>query len=162
MVKKIFVLVLLFSVNTSVYALDYLNGTYGSADMQNLSRAEYAVFGQNNRSLSPQTRLMLAEERLFGTTQPGTFSDRVNFINRVAENRNRTYANINNLKKRNRVNYLFNEFFNGTMTGYTPKVYYPVQAGRCNSFVYHNTTIPQPYGNGIENLITQTRIMFEN
>jgi len=160
---KIIVLTLLLTIGTTAYARDYLNGTYSSSDMQNLTRAEYAVFGQNNRSLSPNARLMLAEQRLFGTTQPGSFSDRVNFINKTAQDRNRTLANISNLKKRNRINYMLNEIFNGTLTGYTPAVQYPAGAyNRHHPFVYHNTTIPQPYGNGIENLITQTRILFDD
>ena len=148
-----------------VFAYNHLSETYNQSDMQNLSRAEYAVLGQNNRNLPPQARLNLTEQRLFGTTQTGSFQDRVNFINRVIQNntRNQTFANINNIKKRNKILYALNEIFNGTMTGYTPSFQnYPTYSHNTNNpYYYHNTRIPQPYGSGIGNFITQTRIIID-
>lgn len=164
MIKK-FCLLLILSVTAPAIYAQYYNEHYNINDIQNLSRAEYAVFGQNNQNLSPQARLMLTEQRLFGTTQPGNFSNRINFINRVIDNNNNnTFANLNNLKKRNRINYVLNEIFNGTMTGYSPNINYQINTNRYNMhpFTYHNTTIPQPYSNGIGNFVTQTRILFDN
>ena len=158
MVRILLLLAVLTAVNSGAFAFTYNN------DYQNingLNKAEYALFGRTNPALSPRARLDLTEQKLFGTTQPGTFNERVNFINKVISNsQNDPFysANINRRVKTNRIKNVLNNVLNGAVTGYTP--YMPV--GTANQqFYYHNTKIPQPM-NGYGNFITQTRILFND
>lgn len=158
----LFLFLIINLYNPAIGFTKYNTTPYNSYDLQNLNAVEYAVLGRNNTSLSPHARLALTEQRLFGTVQPGNFNNRVNFINQVLSNNNQ-----NNLRK-NRIKYAINEILNGTITGYTPPVYTPNMSYNHNlnnynrPFYFHNTRIPQPYGNGIGNLITQTRVIIDN
>ena len=144
---------------STVHAFEYNNPEF---NVHNLSKAELSVLGKNNYTLSPMARIALIEQRLFGSIQPGSLNDRINFVNSVVHNSNfqnqMAYsANINNIRKMNKIKYLLHDFFNGSITGYTPSVNVP------QNFYYNNTTIPYPmnrYGN--RNFITQTRVIIND
>ena len=157
--KKLLMIFLYFLLATYAFAFEYNNS---DLDVSNLSKAEISVLGKNNFNLSPMARIALIEQRLFGSIQSGSINDRVNFVNNVIANSNyqnqMAYsANVNNIKKMNKIRYLLHDFLNGSITGYTPSVNVP------QNFYYHNTTIPHPmnrYGN--RNFITQTRVIIND
>ena len=158
MVRMLLVLVVLTTFNNCSFA-------YNLSDLNSLNRAEYFLFGRNNPNLPPQARLAMTEQRLFGTIQHGTFNERVNFVNKVlANSANDPFynANINKIRKTNRIKNALNNVMNGSMTGYTPAIPYGTANFYNNRpFYYHNTKIPQPM-NSYGNFITQTRILFDD
>ena len=157
----LFASILLFANSAFAFNINYNNDLKNNYRMSNLNRTEAFVMGKNNYNLAPNARLALMEQKLFGTVQSGSFDDRINFINKVLVNANNAQmsSNLNKLRKLNRIKQVFNDTFNGSMTGYTPQVYFPQN----QQFYYHNTTIPQPfYDHGIGNFITQTRVIIDD
>ena len=123
----LFASVLLFANSAFAFKINYNNDLKNDYRMSNLNRTEAFVMGKNNYNLSPNARLALMEQKLFGTVQSGSFDDRINFINKVLVNSNNEQmsSNLNKLRKLNRIKQVFNDTFNGSMTGYTPQVYFP-------------------------------------
>lgn len=149
----------MFFVNQPVYSAIYNPNQYS---LNKLSNAELKLFGRkNNPNLNPYARLARAEQRLFGTVQSGDFDTRVKFLNQVLDNSNRNRVGYyDNQNKLNRLRYVVNDLFNGSMTGYTPPVY---NSNRIPGYGYYNTTIPMtPYVNGNRNFITQTRVIIDD
>ncbi|MBQ2644326.1 hypothetical protein IJG14_01970 [bacterium] len=163
MKKFLFPILFCFIFNNVVFSFENSN-INNNFNTSLLGKIENEVFGKNNNHLSPMARLALTEQKLFGSIQPGSFNDRINFINKIIinEKNNSQAVNISNLQKSQRLKYSLNNFFKGYMTGYTPPIYVPQNTLNEINNYYHNTKIPQPNGNGIKNFITQTRVIINN
>lgn len=156
------IFIFLVTFATQSFAFSYDSPSYSS--MQSLSGVERELFGRPRVNIHPYQRLSNAERAMFGTTQPGDFESRVQFLNSSLEdykNNRRDY--YNKVRKVNTVKSLMNNIFgglnNGYMTGYTPPVYSaPAYSNYYQRTTYpYNVKVPQTrsvYGN----FVTQTGV----
>lgn len=114
---KFFVIFLIISATCSYASAFGGDISFDTNDAEILNKIEYDLFGKNNFQLSPDEKLTLTEQYLFGVPQAGEFSDRINFISKFLENSQKTK--------------------NGTITGYTPPVHIPADFDDTEGFIRH-------------------------
>ena len=146
LILSIFIMSIILSENVA------FSGQLSTVQLNNLNHLERIVLGNNNYYSTPQVRINMIEEQMFGTPQTGSLNERMNFLNSLLQNQNRyystypTYPNYRNYNNRNIFKRAMNNIFGGQVTGYTPQVYlhnsFPPPPSRKRKFPHRNR-----YGN---------------
>ncbi len=147
LVKRFILLILLLFSNVAYSEEMLSNGT-----LQKLANAEWLILGHTNKNYSIEKRINNLENKVFGTTQPGDYQSRIDFLFDVIV---LPEDNLDNQYKRYRANKPLNLIkqaliqSQGIITGYTPPPVNPLPNFDRPHNINKNIP-PRPYKKGID------------